>query len=179
MESSVQSQEQQNDNEKRIKFLIQLGKESYKNHNKKANTAITISGFLITVNGIFILANMNLIQFAFSNNNLILHPKSFLIVSIISMLLSAISIFESIYFIHSINPSSHDLSPFSDLIKPMSYVDLLALESKTIFSVSQQNERQYQNSWNKYYKWSLIALAGSIGALLASIAIIILNLFGI
>ena len=173
MESST---EQQDDDEKRIKFLIQIGKESYENHNKKVSIALTISGFLITTNGILILANMNLIQFIVSNNNLFLNHKAILVVSMISILLSMISIFESICFIHMINPSSHDLSPVSDLLKPMPYKDLLVLESTTIFSISQKNEEQYNRFRNKYYKWSLATLGGSIGALVASILIVIFNL---
>jgi hypothetical protein len=175
MEPPVKSQIPTYD-EKQIKLLIQIGKESYENHFKKVNTAITISGFLITVNGIIILANMNLIQFVTSNKNLFIGHETILAFSIISILLSTSSIIESIFFIHLINPSSHNLSPYSEFLTPMSYEDLLKLEYTTIMTISQKNSAHFDSRRGKEYKWSLITLTGSIGALAGIMIIIIINL---
>ncbi|WAC03976.1 MAG: hypothetical protein OS112_05720 [Methanoregula sp.] len=177
MEPSVESKIQRDDEEKRIQLLIQIGRESHENHYKKVSNAITTSGFIITVNGIIILAIINLIQFTIDKNNLFLHPKGLLLISIISLFLSMLSIFCSISFIHMINPVPHDLSSFSNLLKPIPYDDLLKLEYETLFKISQTNYEKFNEYRDKFYQWALIFLGGSIGSL--GSLIIIINLFNI
>ncbi len=176
MTQSTNSLELIDESEKRLKLLTQIGKDSYENHTKKVNAAITISGFIVTVNGILILANSNLLQFVITNKILFSNSEIIAIFSTVSIALSIISIFFSIAFIHMINPISHNLSPYLNFLKPIPYDDMLKLQSSTLFRIAEVNEQGYQKYRQKYYSKSLMTLGGATGLISASMIIISLKL---
>ena len=183
MESPIETQMQKNNDEsesekeKRILFLIQIGREYYESHLKQVKNATTTSGFIITVNGIIILACINFIQFAISKNNQLPDPRLIVILSTMPLILSAASIFLSILFMHIIRPISHDLSEFSQSFEPIPYSHLLVLDASTMFMVSENNSKRFDKYYNLFYSWSIICLSGSIGFLIALIIRINMSLY--